>query len=274
MRLVNREWTRMTFIAAALVWSLGVPALAGSPEMIRYQARLTDAAGVPLFGSHTLVFTIHDDPTLDTPLWSETRPSVDVGNGTLDILLGQVNPLTSNILAVPGAPTARWLEITVDGKVLVPRQQLASTPFALVSDRLGTMTLQDVQADVDTRIATHAANPSAHHPPVGLDEAYDRGGMGLGRTLTAEESLELGLVNHVPSRDRTGLRSPGHSALATPIPMRPTSSWSVVVNPSSKNWSCLRRRTGRTPTPSWLSGTSITSIATKWAGEAITRGCG
>ncbi|MFQ5701077.1 MAG: hypothetical protein ACE5HU_04455, partial [Acidobacteriota bacterium] len=139
------------------LWPNGV--LADPPQFIRYQAKLTDAAGVPLTGTHNLSFAIFDQVTAGGALWSEGPVAVNLASAGVDRLLGQVTPLTSAVLTAP----ARWLEVTVDGTVLSPRQRLASVPFAMVADRLGTMTLAQVQADVDARIGTHAANPAAHH---------------------------------------------------------------------------------------------------------------
>ena len=133
--------------------------VADPPEIIRYQARLTDAAGVPLTGSHDLTFAIYGQETGGSALWTEGPLAVDLGGSGADILLGEVTPLTSSVLTAAD----RWLEVTVDGSILAPRQKLGSVPFALVADRLGVMTLSDVQSDMDARIAVHSALPVVHH---------------------------------------------------------------------------------------------------------------
>ena len=87
----------LIILGAALVGLVAVgPALADPPQLILYQALLTDSAGVPLTGTHNLNFAIYDAATLGTSLWSESRPSFDFGaGGAADILLGEVTPLTS-----------------------------------------------------------------------------------------------------------------------------------------------------------------------------------
>lgn len=152
-----RKNTRQAVLAALWVLGWTVPAaLAAPPDLVRYQARLADTAGVPLEGLHDLEFTIWDTETGGaSPLWSDLRPDVALQSGAVDLLLA----IGADVFGAPD----RWLEVRVDGAVLSPRQQLSSVPFALVTARLGTMTLSDVQADVDGRIAAHASVPSAHH---------------------------------------------------------------------------------------------------------------
>ncbi|MFQ5701073.1 MAG: hypothetical protein ACE5HU_04435, partial [Acidobacteriota bacterium] len=134
--------------------------LANPPQLVRYQAHLADAAGVPLAGVHTLAFAIFDQQASGALLWNEGPFPVTVQGGNVDIILGgHGTPLTSVLLTAPG----RWLEVTVDGNVLQPRQRLASVPFALAADRLDTKTLAEVQADIDARIGAHAGLPAAHH---------------------------------------------------------------------------------------------------------------
>lgn len=114
-------------------------ALAAPPDLVRYQAQLTDDAGVPLSGDHNLVLSIHDAPSGGALLWSESR-NEDLVAGAVDILLGEVNPLPPTVFAGPD----RWLEVSVDGAELTPRQRLASLPFAHVAGRLDDHTLADV----------------------------------------------------------------------------------------------------------------------------------
>jgi hypothetical protein len=122
--------------------SLGTP-----PETIRYQGRLTDDAGVPLSGMHSLAFAVFDAPGGGAQCWAEALGSLALSDGTVDVLLGSITPLPS-LAFTDGDPlcagTDRWLEVTVDGSVLTPRQRLASVPFAQVTDRLGDKTSSEV----------------------------------------------------------------------------------------------------------------------------------
>ena len=128
------------------------------PATIRYQARLTDQAGVPLAGMHDLSFAIYGQESGGSALWSEGPRMVNLDDGSVELLLGEVTPLTSAVVTAPD----RWLEVTVDASVLVPRQKLASVPFALVADRLGTKTLAQVEGRVDSSVGAHAIAPDSH----------------------------------------------------------------------------------------------------------------
>lgn len=161
---------RIEILAAIVVECLLLPSpvRADPPSLIRYQARLADAAGVSLTGIHNLTFAIFSQEVAGTPLWTEGPLAVNVGKGGVDLLLGEITPLTSAVLAAPN----RWLQVTVDGAALTPRQRLASVPFSFVADRLGTMTLTEIEADVDARIGAHASDPSVHHVPVPLTARF------------------------------------------------------------------------------------------------------
>ncbi len=159
----NAAGKRILLVAAlALITPCAGGLTAGPPEVMRYQARLTDAAGVPLSDPVTATFAIYSVQNGGTALWSEVH-SVTPAAGSVDVLLGETIPLASAIVNAPD----RWLEVAVDAgggpKVLGPRQRLASVPFSLVADRLGNKTLTEVEAGVAASIGTHAANSSAHH---------------------------------------------------------------------------------------------------------------
>ena len=72
-------------------------ALAAPPELVRYQARLADDAGVPITGTHDISFAVYDVESGGSALWTEGPRSVDVQAGVADILLGEVTPLPSSV---------------------------------------------------------------------------------------------------------------------------------------------------------------------------------
>ncbi|TFH65585.1 MAG: hypothetical protein E4G91_01955 [Candidatus Zixiibacteriota bacterium] len=105
--------------------------LAESPKLINFQGRLTDA-GVPVAdGSHSVTFTIYDQPIDGTTLWTETQ-NVTTTGGLFAVLLGTNNPLGAYFFSEPN----RYLGITVGANPeMVPRVQIVSTAFAFRSDR-------------------------------------------------------------------------------------------------------------------------------------------
>lgn len=118
-----------------------------APQAINYQGRLTDNAGAPMGGTHTLFFRIWDSEAetgLEHLLWIERHENVALVQGNFNILLGTGTPLTSSGAAlattIAGAlkDSPRYVGVTVDSVDIAneirPRQFIASAPFALSAD--------------------------------------------------------------------------------------------------------------------------------------------
>jgi len=99
----------------------------GVPHEINYQGWLgtaDDTTGIT--GTFTMVFKIYDAETGGNNLWSETH-EVQVSHGVFNVILGSSNPIPAEIFT--GAPL--WLEISIAGEVLSPRQKLVSVGYAI-----------------------------------------------------------------------------------------------------------------------------------------------
>ncbi len=119
--------------ATRIIWGMfllliaGVVLAQGVPQLINFQGRLTDDAGLPIDGPVEMRFRLLDADTLSASvLWSETHASVSVNNGIYHLILGSVNPLPPSALSVSDI----YLEIRVEGEILRPRSQITSVPFA------------------------------------------------------------------------------------------------------------------------------------------------
>lgn len=95
---------------------------------INYQGSLSDDASTPLNGNYNLTFALYDAETDGSLVWGpEAHTSVPVNDGLFNIGLGAQ---TSG-----GIPTTVWdgdryLEITVNGETLTPREPIRSVPIA------------------------------------------------------------------------------------------------------------------------------------------------
>jgi len=99
----------------------------GVPHEINYQGWLgtaDDTTGVT--GTFTMVFKIYDAETDGNNLWSETH-EVQVSHGVFNVILGSSNPIPAEIFT----GDALWLEVSVAGEVLSPRQKLVSVGYAI-----------------------------------------------------------------------------------------------------------------------------------------------
>lgn len=98
---------------------------AQTPNTINYQGVLKDSGGNYLDGSYDLVFSLYQELSEGTAVWTETHSSYSVTDGILNIELGSSTPF--------GLSFSRqyYLEISVDGTTLTPRSKLASTPYSI-----------------------------------------------------------------------------------------------------------------------------------------------
>ncbi len=137
------HFSRATLIAAVLLAS-ATAVRAELPNSINYQGRLVSALGVPLAdNSYPATFKLYDAPTGGTLLWTENQ-MIAVRGGIFSAALGKTE---SNSFSATLFSQRLWLETTVDGKTLVPRQELAASPFAMMAqtvpdNSIGTAKLQ------------------------------------------------------------------------------------------------------------------------------------
>ena len=103
---------------------LAVPASAESIQLSQ-QGRLADIDGVPLEGSHELAIGLYDDDAAGNELWSSSF-SVDLVGGYYSVILGAEGTLDDYLFAEAGV----WIQLTVDGEPLLPRQEIVEVPRA------------------------------------------------------------------------------------------------------------------------------------------------
>ena len=115
-----------------------------SATTVNYQGRLENSSGNPLSGTQNLEFAIYDTDTGGNPIWGpESHTNVSVNDGLFSVGLGSQT--------AGGIPTTTWdgdryLEITVNGETLTPRELIRSVPIAGMALTVpdGTITSQKV----------------------------------------------------------------------------------------------------------------------------------
>jgi hypothetical protein len=142
-------------ILTANVWAkpLTSPAAAPGPSAttVNYQGRLADNGGTPLDGTYGMTFALYDASTGGSLVWGpESHAAVLVSDGLFSVGLGSQ---TSG-----GIPTSVWngdryLEITVGGETLSPRELIRSVPIAGMA-----LTVPDGAIDT-AKIANGAVSP-------------------------------------------------------------------------------------------------------------------
>ncbi|MBI5743726.1 MAG: hypothetical protein HY952_04185, partial [Elusimicrobia bacterium] len=107
-------------------------AQAAVPYRVSFQGRLDDG-GSPATGTRAFVFKIYDALTGGTLLWTSQTESVAVTNGVFSVVLETGAPANLSTGTFSGA---RFVEISVDGTLLSPRETVVSAPYALVAQSL------------------------------------------------------------------------------------------------------------------------------------------
>lgn len=193
-----RIWGRYLTVFVSVLMLSGV-VLGEPPPDVNYQGKLLDAAGETLTGPVNLIIRIFDQPSDGTQLYAEDHQGVILRDGVFNVLLGTGTNSQGPFDAQLFAGTNRWLEVLVNGEILTPRQPFSSVGYALQSeaaesarfaldadtvDGLDSSALDQsshvgdvanphgvtagqvgaaTAADVDTAIAVHSSDASAHH---------------------------------------------------------------------------------------------------------------
>lgn len=97
------------------------------PSLINYQGRVRDGSGIPLNGNIIVFLEVYTAETGGAAVTNWNIGSVSVTNGVYSFNFG--NDALSVILDNPEC----WLEVTVDGNILSPRQRLVAVPYAITS---------------------------------------------------------------------------------------------------------------------------------------------
>jgi hypothetical protein len=120
-----------TVVFLLVFFLLSAPVLAAVPWLISYQGSVTDSEQVPLNGSYTMVFRLYSVEGATVPIWAEQQ-TVSVTNGVFQVQLGAGTNLVGGVLdSTLIAGQERWLEIEIEGEVLLPWQRLTSAAYAL-----------------------------------------------------------------------------------------------------------------------------------------------
>lgn len=105
---------------------------ASAPELINVQGKLSDASGVPVNGQAQFTFVIFDAEVSGNELWREGPLTLTLTRGIYNVLLGSTATLPSTIFT---SGSSRYLEITVNGETLTPRQRIVSAAYVLAGNQ-------------------------------------------------------------------------------------------------------------------------------------------
>ena len=128
----KKSLLKLAALAACLLPAVQGVLQAGAPLKINFQGRL-DESGQPAAGSKTFVFKLYDAAAGGNLVWTSQSQVLALTQGVFSAALDSGLPAGLSTATFSGA---RYVEITVDGVILAPRQEMVSAPYALVAQAL------------------------------------------------------------------------------------------------------------------------------------------
>ena len=128
--------TRSNILAVITLLTLSPAALASVPADTSFQGRLLDASGVPLAGPVDLEVGIWTALVGGERVYRETHTAVPLDDGVFHVLLGTgaTDPGETPFPEVFVAHADLYLEVSVEGETLAPRQAIGSAPYAFKAE--------------------------------------------------------------------------------------------------------------------------------------------
>jgi len=137
----------MQCIGACVVTFAGAVATisASVPPLLSIQGLAQEASGTPIAdGNYTFQFSIYDDMTAGSLLWSETQPSVLVSGGLFNAVLGISTALPDSVFG----GTTRWLQVTIGANPPLSRVRLLTSPYSFRTASVDGATGGTISSDV------------------------------------------------------------------------------------------------------------------------------
>ena len=142
-----------------------------SATTVNYQGRLAAPDGTPKNGTFGMTFAIYDAASGGNLVWGpESHSAVPVTNGLFNVGLGS---LTSG-----GIPTTVWngdryLQITVGGETLTPRELIRSVPIAGMALTVPDGSITQIQAPSLMKSASLNKLTQSGHASVNITQSTD-----------------------------------------------------------------------------------------------------
>ena len=119
----------LCFVAALFA---GQVALAEVPGLISYQGRLLSDLGDPISGNVSFEIGLHTNLVGGAAVYAENLGSIPVQDGVYSVAFGQ----DKAALAAALSHAAVYLETTVNGEVMTPRERLVTVPYAMLAEEV------------------------------------------------------------------------------------------------------------------------------------------
>jgi len=126
--------------------------LMAMPISINYQGRLREY-NQPVSGTRTMNFKIYSSSSSAIPVWASGDVQITVTSGTFSY---QLNPT-----GVDWRSDELWLETTVSGKILSPREKLLAVPYARHSFESENLNATGLMVNANMNRIVNVSTPTA-----------------------------------------------------------------------------------------------------------------
>ncbi|MBD3218804.1 MAG: hypothetical protein GF310_11035 [candidate division Zixibacteria bacterium] len=129
------------FLLISVMLFAAIQNIAAVPLELSQQGRLLDSSGEPVSdGNYQITYEIYDSAEGGNLLWSETK-NVSISDGFYSVTLGTTTALLPDVFGPSSGTSAgplreTYLQISLGGEVLSPRQKLVSSPSAGITQRV------------------------------------------------------------------------------------------------------------------------------------------
>lgn len=191
--------TRSPLLLLAPLLALPAPAAWGAPATLLYAGTLDGPSG-PVDQPVSAVFTLFDDATAGSLVFTQSEASLEVLDGALVVELGRAGDLDEAALG----DRTLFLEVVVNGSALAPRARIEAHPAAhfahgadaapLAHEATQVGTLTAAEAVPFDALATAGALPVAYSNLTGFPAAFADGDQGLEFTTSSQLSFSNGTL--------------------------------------------------------------------------------
>jgi hypothetical protein len=119
-----------TFVFASLLSLTAASTAVAAPTAVTWQGRILDANGTPVAGSFPVSFQLYDDATAGAAVGGAQSSTITLTDGYGSAAI----PGWGSLLATTTGPL--WVEASVNGTPVLPRQPVAAVPYAAVGARV------------------------------------------------------------------------------------------------------------------------------------------
>jgi hypothetical protein len=131
------------------------------PDRLGYSGRLLRANGSPETGTVLLTFSVYDSAAGGSQLWTEQQMVMLTADGLYATTLGASTPIPASVFDGSTAGS-RYLEVSVNGSPLVPRQVINAVPWALTAKNVkgGTVDATSLRVNSQDLLVNGRLSPS------------------------------------------------------------------------------------------------------------------